>query len=117
MTPSQRATPRSTCSSSVLAEPGDRRLVVVHDLVEDRVQDHAGTVAELLGVGLQLLADHVQVNVLRQLRCQALPGLAVIGRLPQVRLHVVETVGVHNVRVELVGGVVFELTVDVVAEA
>ena len=42
---------------------------------------------------------------------------AVIDRHDLVLDEVIKTVGEHNVRVELVGGVVFELTVDVVAEA
>ena len=42
---------------------------------------------------------------------------AVIDRHDLVLEEPIKTVGEHNVRVELVGGVVFELTVDVVAEA
>ncbi|MGD0880905.1 MAG: 50S ribosomal protein L9 [Acidimicrobiales bacterium] len=41
---------------------------------------------------------------------------AVIDRNSLVLEEAIKTVGEHNVRVELVGGVVFELTVDVVAE-
>jgi large subunit ribosomal protein L9 len=41
---------------------------------------------------------------------------AVIDRHDLVLDEPIKTVGEHNVRVELVGGVVFELTVDVVAE-
>ena len=41
---------------------------------------------------------------------------AVIDRHDLVLDEPIKTVGVHSVRVELVGGVVFELTVDVVAE-
>ena len=41
---------------------------------------------------------------------------AVIDRHDLVLEEPIKTVGEHNVRVELVGGVVFELTVDVVAE-
>ena len=41
---------------------------------------------------------------------------AVIDRNDLVLDEPIKTVGEHNVRVELVGGVVFELTVDVVAE-
>jgi large subunit ribosomal protein L9 len=42
---------------------------------------------------------------------------AVIDRHDLVLEEPIKTVGEHNVRVELIGGVVFELTVDVVAEA
>ncbi len=42
---------------------------------------------------------------------------AVIDRHDLVLEEPIKSVGEHNVRVELVGGVVFELTVDVVAEA
>jgi len=42
---------------------------------------------------------------------------AVIDRHDLVLEEPIKTVGEHNVRVELVGGVVFELTVNVVAEA
>ena len=42
---------------------------------------------------------------------------AVIDRRDLVLDEAIKTVGEHNVRVELVGGVVFELTVNVVAEA
>jgi large subunit ribosomal protein L9 len=42
---------------------------------------------------------------------------AVIDRHDLVLDEPIKTVGEHNVRVELIGGVVFELTVDVVAEA
>jgi large subunit ribosomal protein L9 len=41
---------------------------------------------------------------------------AVIDRHDLVLAEPIKTVGVHSVRVELVGGVVFELTVDVVPE-
>jgi len=41
---------------------------------------------------------------------------AIIDRNDLVLDDAIKTVGGHNVRVELVGGVVFELTVDVVAE-
>ncbi len=41
---------------------------------------------------------------------------AVIDRKDVVLEEPIKTVGEHSVRVELVGGVVFELTVDVVAE-
>jgi large subunit ribosomal protein L9 len=41
---------------------------------------------------------------------------AVIDRHDLVLDEPIKTVGEHNVRVELIGGVVFELTVDVVAE-
>ncbi len=41
---------------------------------------------------------------------------AVIDRHDLVLEEPIKTVGEHNVRVELIGGVVFELTVDVVAE-
>ena len=42
---------------------------------------------------------------------------AVLDRHDLVLEEPIKTVGEHNVRVELIGGVVFELTVDVVAEA
>ena len=42
---------------------------------------------------------------------------AVIDRHDLVLHEPIKTVGEHSVRVELIGGVVFELTVDVVAEA
>jgi large subunit ribosomal protein L9 len=42
---------------------------------------------------------------------------AVIDRHDLVLEEPIKTVGEHNVRVELIGGVVFELTVDVVAES
>jgi large subunit ribosomal protein L9 len=42
---------------------------------------------------------------------------AVIDRKDLVLDEPIKTVGEHNVRVELIGGVVFELTVDVVAES
>jgi len=42
---------------------------------------------------------------------------AIIDRHDLVLEEPIKTVGEHNVRVELIGGVVFELTVDVVAEA
>jgi large subunit ribosomal protein L9 len=42
---------------------------------------------------------------------------AIIDRHDLVLEDPIKTVGEHNVRVELIGGVVFELTVDVVAEA
>ena len=41
---------------------------------------------------------------------------AVIDRHDLVLVVPIKSVGEHNVRVELIGGVVFELTVDVVAE-
>ena len=42
---------------------------------------------------------------------------AVIDRHDLILEEPIKTIGEHNVRVELIGGVVFELTVDVVAEA
>jgi large subunit ribosomal protein L9 len=41
---------------------------------------------------------------------------AVVDRKDLILDEPLKTVGEHNVRVELVGGVVFELTVNVVAE-
>src|SRR5262249_26220539 len=60
-------------------------------------KDHAA-----LGAGiekaraLRVFADDVQINVLRQAGRQAFPGVAVVGGLVQVRLHVVEAVGVGD---------------------
>jgi large subunit ribosomal protein L9 len=42
---------------------------------------------------------------------------AVVDRKDLILEEPIKTVGEHNVRVELIGGVVFELTVDVTAEA
>ncbi len=41
---------------------------------------------------------------------------AVVDRKDLVLDEPIKTLGVHNVRVELIGGVIFELTIDVVAE-
>jgi len=41
----------------------------------------------------------------------------VVDRKDLILEEPIKTVGEHNVRVELIGGVVFELTVDVTAEA
>jgi large subunit ribosomal protein L9 len=63
--------------------------------------------------GDRLFGSVSAADIVRQV--EAVTG-AVIDRKDLVLDEPIKTVGEHNVRVELVGGVVFELTVDVVAE-
>ena len=63
--------------------------------------------------GERLFGSISAADIVRQVEAQT--G-AVVDRKDLVLEEPIKTVGEHSVRVELVGGVVFELTVDVVAE-
>lgn len=64
--------------------------------------------------GERLFGSISAADIVRQVEVQT--G-AVVDRKDLVLEDPLKTVGEHNVRVELVGGVVFELTVEVVAQA
>ena len=94
------------------------------DLRDARDHESSETVARTLvgnaitlsarAAGDRLFGSVSAADIVRQVEEQT--G-AVIDRKDLVLDEPIKTVGEHSVRVELVGGVVFELTVDVVAEA
>jgi large subunit ribosomal protein L9 len=94
------------------------------DLRDARDRESSETVARTLvgntisvparAAGDRLFGSVSGADIVRHVETQT--G-AVIDRKDLLLDEPIKTVGVHNVRVELVGGVVFELTVDVVAEA
>ena len=93
------------------------------DLRDARDRESSDTVARTLvgnvitissrANGERLFGSISAADIVRQVEAQT--G-AVVDRKDLVLEDPLKTVGEHNVRVELVGGVVFELTVDVVAE-
>jgi large subunit ribosomal protein L9 len=93
------------------------------DLRDARDHESSETVARALvgtpitlsarATGERLFGSVSAADIIRQVELQT--G-AVIDRKDLVLDEPIKTVGEHSVRVELVGGVVFELTVHVVAE-
>jgi large subunit ribosomal protein L9 len=93
------------------------------DLRDARDRESSETVARTLvgnaitlqarAAGDRLFGSVSAADIVRQVEAQT--G-AVIDRRNLVLEEPIKTVGEHSVRVELLGGVVFELTVDVVAE-
>ena len=94
------------------------------DLRDARDRESAETVARTLvgntvnlvaraGSGGKLFGSISGADIVREVQAQT--G-AVVDRKDLVLEESIKTLGVHNVRVELLGGVVFELTIDVVAE-
>jgi large subunit ribosomal protein L9 len=93
------------------------------DLRDARDRESSETVARTLvgntitisarATGERLFGSISAADIVRQVEAQT--G-AVVDRKDLVLEEPIKTVGEHSVRVELVGGVVFELTVDVVAE-
>ena len=94
------------------------------DLKDARDREGSETVAKALvgntitiaarAANERLFGSVSSADIVRQVEEQT--G-AVIDRHDLVLEEPIKTVGEHSVRVELIGGVVFELTVDVVAEA
>jgi large subunit ribosomal protein L9 len=95
------------------------------DLRNARDRESAETVARTLvgntinlvaraGGGGKLFGSISAADIVREVESQT--G-AVVDRKDLVLEESIKTLGVHNVRVELLGGVVFELTIDVVADA
>ncbi len=93
------------------------------DLRDARDRESSETVARTLvgnvitiaarAKGERLFGSVSAADIVRQVEAQT--G-AVVDRKDLVLEDHLKTVGEHNVRVELIGGVVFELTVDIVAE-
>ncbi len=93
------------------------------DLRDARDRESSETVARALvgttitlsarATGDRLFGSVSAADIVREVGTQT--G-AVIDRKDLVLQEPIKTVGEHSVRVELIGGVVFELTVDVVAE-
>ena len=94
------------------------------DLRDARDRESSETVARTLvgtpitltarATGERLFGSVSAADIIRQVEEQT--G-AVIDRKDLILEEPIKTVGEHNIRVELIGGVVFELTVDVVAES
>ncbi|MGO9028355.1 MAG: 50S ribosomal protein L9 [Acidimicrobiales bacterium] len=95
------------------------------DLRDARDRESSETVARTLvgntvilharaGSGGKLFGSVHAADIVKAVEAQT--G-AVVDRKDLVLDEPIKTVGVHNVRVELLGGVVFELTLDVEAEA
>jgi large subunit ribosomal protein L9 len=71
------------------------------------------TLAVRAGSGGKLFGSVTGADIVKAVEAQT---DAVVDRKDLVLDEPIKTVGVHNVRVELIGGVIFELTLDVVAE-
>jgi large subunit ribosomal protein L9 len=113
---------------AILASPGVEGQAASmrksRDLRDARDRESSETVARTLvgnvvtltarAKGERLFGSVSALDIVRKVEEQT--G-AVIDRKDLVLDEPIKTVGEHNVRVELIGGVVFELTVDVVAEA
>ncbi len=94
------------------------------DLRDARDRESSETVARTLvgnmisisarATGERLFGSISAADIVRQVEVDT--G-AVIDRKDLVLAEPIKTVGEHSVRVELVGGVVFDLTVDVIAES
>ena len=94
------------------------------DLRDARDRESSETVARTLvgnvitlqarAAGDRLFGSVTAADIVRKVEEQT--G-AVVDRKDLVLDEPIKTVGEHNVRVELLGGVVFELTVDVVADS
>jgi large subunit ribosomal protein L9 len=113
---------------AILASPGVEGQAAAmrksRDLRDARDRESSETVARTLvgnvvtmparAKGERLFGSISTLDIVRKVEEQT--G-AVIDRKDLVLDEPIKTVGEHNVRVELIGGVVFELTVDVVAES
>jgi large subunit ribosomal protein L9 len=113
---------------AILASPGLESQAASmrrsRDLRDARDRESSETVARTLvgnvvampvraGSGGKLFGSVSAADIVRAVEAQT--G-AVVDRKDLVLDEPIKVVGVHNVRVELVGGVIFELTVDVMAE-
>jgi large subunit ribosomal protein L9 len=112
---------------AIMASPGVENQAAAmrksRDLRDARDRESSETVARTLvgntitvparAKGDRLFGSVSALDIVHKVEAQT--G-AVIDRKDLVLDEPIKTVGEHSVRVELVGGVVFELTVDVVAE-
>lgn len=114
---------------AILASPGVESQAAAmrrsRDLRDARDREASETIARALvgnvvtmsaragGAG-KLFGSVSAADIVRQVEAQT--G-AVVDRRHLVLDEAIKTVGVHNVRVELAGGVIFELTVDIVPES
>jgi large subunit ribosomal protein L9 len=109
------ATPGLETQAAAMRRSRDLRDARDHESSETVARALVGTPITLSAraTGERLFGSVSAADIIRQVELQT--G-AVIDRKDLVLDEPIKTVGEHNVRVELVGGVVFELTVHVVAE-
>jgi large subunit ribosomal protein L9 len=112
-----------TATNGVEAQAASMRKA--RDLRDARDRDSSETVARTLvgntvtlsaraGGGGKLFGSVSTADIVKAVEIQT--G-AVVDRRNLVLDEPIKSIGVHNVRVELLGGVVFELTLDVVTDA
>jgi large subunit ribosomal protein L9 len=109
------ATPGLESQAAAMRRSRDLRDARDHESSETVARALVGTPITLSArtAGERLFGSVSAADIIRQVERQT--G-AVIDRKDLVLDEPIKTVGEHSVRVELVGGVVFELTVHVVAE-
>jgi large subunit ribosomal protein L9 len=109
------ATPGLETQAAAMRRSRDLRDARDHESSETVARALVGTPITLSAraTGERLFGSVSAADIIRQVELQT--G-AVIDRKDLVLDEPIKTVGEHSVRVELVGGVVFELTVHVVAE-
>jgi large subunit ribosomal protein L9 len=109
------ATPGLESQAAAMRRSRDLRDARDHESSETVARALVGTPITLSArtAGERLFGSVSAADIIRQVELQT--G-AVIDRKDIVLDEPIKTVGEHSVRVELVGGVVFELTVHVVAE-
>jgi large subunit ribosomal protein L9 len=110
------ATPGLETQAAAMRRSRDLRDARDHESSETVARALVGTPITLAAraTGERLFGSVSAADIIRQVELQT--G-AVIDRKDLVLDEPIKTVGEHSVRVELVGGVVFELTVHVVAES
>jgi large subunit ribosomal protein L9 len=109
------ATPGVEGQAAAMRKSRDLRNARDHESSETVARTLVGTPITLSAraTGERLFGSVSAADIIRQVEEQT--G-AVIDRKDLILEEPIKTVGEHNVRVELVGGVVFELNVHVVAE-
>jgi large subunit ribosomal protein L9 len=109
------ATPGVEGQAAAMRKSRDLRNARDHESSETVARTLVGTPITLAAraTGERLFGSVSAADIIRQVEEQT--G-AVIDRKDLILEEPIKTVGEHNVRVELVGGVVFELNVHVVAE-
>ena len=110
------ATPGLETQAAAMRRSRDLRDARDHESSETVARALVGTPITLAAraTGERLFGSVSAADIIRQVELQT--G-AVIDRKDLVLDEPIKTVGEHSVRVELVGGVVFELTVHVAAES
>ena len=110
------ATPGVEAQAAAMRKSRDLRDVRDRESAETVARTLVGNTVNLVaraGAGGKLFGSVTGADIVKAVEAQT--G-AVVDRKDLVLEEPLKTVGTHNVRVELLGGIIFELTVDVVAE-